>query len=101
MKQEIQKVFVARDGVGRVFFPEKSSQIPDRPEITFIIGDLQHTMEDHAATVQWAEAMTKECGNSSRTFKSALIWVIAESESAYVGRSAQGTRVGGHRRRLR
>ena len=79
VKQEIQKVFVARDGVGRIFFPEKSSQIPDRAEVTFIVANLDHTMEDHAATLQWAEAMTKECGNSSRTFKSALIWVIAES----------------------
>jgi Protein of unknown function (DUF499) len=79
VKQEIQKVFAAREGVERLFFPEKSSLISDRPVITFIIGDLNRTMEDRTATLQWAETMTKECGTSSRTFKSALIWVIAES----------------------
>ncbi|MCX6878268.1 MAG: AAA family ATPase, partial [Verrucomicrobia bacterium] len=79
VKQEILKLFVVRDGVDRAFFPEKSLQISDRPVITFIIGDLNHTMADRATTLQWADKMTKECGTSSRTFKSALIWVIAES----------------------
>jgi hypothetical protein len=78
VKQEIQKVFAPRDGVERVFFPEKSIQISDRPVITFIIGDLHHTMEDRSASLQWAEQFTKECGSSARTFKSALIWMIAE-----------------------
>ncbi len=79
VKQEIQKVFAAREGLERVFFPEKSLQISDRPIITFVVGDLNHTMEDRTTTVQWADKMTRECGSSSRTFKSALIWVIAES----------------------
>ncbi|MCX6880519.1 MAG: DUF499 domain-containing protein, partial [Verrucomicrobia bacterium] len=79
VKQEILKLFVVRDGVDRAFFPEKSLQISDRPVITFIMGDLNHTMADRAATLQWADKMTKDCGTSSRTFKSALIWVIAES----------------------
>lgn len=76
--QEIQKVFGPRDGIERVFFPEKSLQVSDRPTITFVIGDLDHTMEDGAATRQYVETMTKECGNSSRTFKSALVWVLAD-----------------------
>ncbi|MGI8605371.1 MAG: ATP-binding protein [Verrucomicrobiales bacterium] len=79
VKQEIQKQFIARDGLDRVFFPEKSIQISDRPMITLIIGDLNHTMEDASATLQWVEAMTKECGSQGRTFKSALIWVIADA----------------------
>ena len=78
VKQEIQKVFAPRADLDRVCFPEKSLQISDRPVITFIIGDLNHTMEDRGATLQWADKMTKECGTSSRTYKSALIWVIAE-----------------------
>ena len=79
VKQEIQKLFTARDGVDRAFFPEKSIQISDRPVITFIIGDLSHTMDDRSVTLQWADKMTKDCGSSARTYKSALIWVIAES----------------------
>ncbi len=79
VKQEILKVFTLREGLDRVPFPEKSLQISDRPVITIIIGDLNHTIEDRAATLQWANKMTKECGTSSRTYKSALIWVIAEN----------------------
>ena len=79
VKQEIQKVFSAREGTERVFFPEKSSQISDRPIITFVIADQNHTMEDRAATLQWADQMTKESGTSARTHKSAVIWVIAEA----------------------
>lgn len=78
VNQEIQKVFGPRDGIERVFFPEKSLQVSDRPTITFIIGDLEHTMEDGPATRQYVENITKECGSSSRTFKSALIWVLAD-----------------------
>jgi len=79
VKQEIQKVFAPREGLDRVFFPEKSLQISDRPVITFVIGDLNQTMQDRASTRQWADKMTRECGTSSRTYKSALIWVIADN----------------------
>lgn len=79
VKQEVQRVFTAREGTERVFFPEKSSQISDRPVITFIVADQNHTMADRAATLQWADQLTKECGSSARTHKSALIWVIAEA----------------------
>ena len=55
VKQEIQKVFAARADLDRVFFPEKSLQISDRPVITFVIGDLNHTMEDRSTTLAWAD----------------------------------------------
>jgi hypothetical protein len=82
VKQEIQKQFGAKDGIDRVFFPERSNQIPDRPAITFIICDLAHTMEDAKATMAQIEQMTRECGTSARTFKSALVWMVAESPHA-------------------
>ena len=47
--------------------------------ISFLIADLTRTMEDEKATRQFAEQMIRECGTSARTFKSALIWVVAES----------------------
>jgi Protein of unknown function (DUF499) len=79
VKQEIQRQFTARDGLERVFFPAKSIQVADRPMITFVIGDLDHTMEDQNATIQYADAITKECGSKNRTFKSALVWVISDA----------------------
>jgi hypothetical protein len=36
-------------------------------------------MQDKNKTLQLVETMTRDCGNSSRTFKSALIWCIADS----------------------
>ena len=79
VKQEIQRQFAARDGLDRVFFPAKSIQIADRPMVTFVIGDLDHTMEDQNATIQYADSITKECGSKNRTFKSALVWVISDA----------------------
>lgn len=84
VNQEIQKIFVAREGTERFFFPEKSLQVPDRPIITFVVADLQHTMEDPTKTTAWVDKMTKECGSSARTNKNALVWVIAESSHGMI-----------------
>ena len=40
LKQEIQKQFAPKENVERVFFPEKSIQISDRPVVTLAIGDV-------------------------------------------------------------
>jgi hypothetical protein len=82
VKQEIQRQFAPRDGVDRVFFPEKTLEISDRPVVTFVIGDHNRTMEDPATTLQWADKMVKECGGSARTFKSAVIFVLADNAQA-------------------
>lgn len=79
VKREIQRIFGAKEFADRVFFPEKSIQVSDRPVVTFLIAGLDRTMEDETATRQFAESIIRECGSSSRTFKSALIWVVAES----------------------
>lgn len=79
VKREIQKIFAPKEFVERVFFPEKSIQISDRPVISFLVADLNRTMEDEKATRQFAEKMIKECGTTARTFKSALIWVVPDS----------------------
>ncbi len=79
VKQEIQKQFAIKEGIERVFFPERSNQALDRPVITFIICDMAHTMDDPKATMAQIEQMTRECGTSARTFKSALVWLVAES----------------------
>lgn len=79
VKREIQRIFAPKEFVERVFFPEKSIQISDRPVITFAIADLDRTMEDEKATRQFAEQMIRECGTTARTFKSALIWVVPDS----------------------
>ena len=79
VKAEIQKIFAAGTGAERIYFPDKSSQIPDRPVLTLAIMNLDHTLEDGDATRELLKAMTQEYGKSARTFKSAVVWAVADS----------------------
>jgi hypothetical protein len=81
-RAEIQKVFGAGAGLERVYFPEQSGQISDRPVLTLAVLAPELSMEDKNKTLQTIETMTKECGNSSRTFKSALLWCVPDSAGA-------------------
>jgi len=78
---EVQKVFEGK-GIERVFFPERSNQISDRAALTFVVLTPDQSLEDEKNLVQWVETMTRECGTSARTFKSALIWCVADTASA-------------------
>lgn len=79
LRREIESTFQGREPVERKFFPAKSINLPDRPVITFAIGDLAQTMDDQATTTSLVEQIVRECGQSSRTYKSAVIWMIAET----------------------
>lgn len=78
-RAEIQKVFSAGPGLERIYFPEQSGQISDRPVLTLAILAPELSMQDKNRTLQLVETMTRDCGSSSRTFKSALIWCLADS----------------------
>ena len=82
VRGEIQKVFAVGSGIERVFFPEKSSQIPDRPTLTFVVLPPDQSMAEEKRTTALVDAMTKEYGTSSRTFKSALIWCVPDSPTS-------------------
>jgi len=77
--EEIQKVFPATESIERVFFPQKSGQIPDKPVLTFVIIGPDQSFQDDPKVSSKVELMTKEYGTSARTFKSALIWLVPES----------------------
>ncbi len=79
VRSEIQKVFTAEEGIERVFFPEKSNSIPDRPMLVIAVMSPEHPMDDETATKALAKSITWECGKSGRTFKSAIIWSVPES----------------------
>jgi hypothetical protein len=68
--------------VERVFFPENSSKILDRAVLTLVILAPDQSLQDDKNIVQVIDGMTRECGTSARTFKSALIWCVADSGSA-------------------
>jgi hypothetical protein len=78
-RAEIQKVFPPDNGIERVFFPEKSSAVADRPILTLAVLAPEHSMEEEAKTKALVKPMTWECGKSGRTFKSAIVWCVAES----------------------
>lgn len=77
VRGEVQKAFAVGGGIERVFFPQKSGQIPDRPVLTLVVLPPDMPADD-AATRKAMEAMTTEAGQSARTYKSALIWITAE-----------------------
>lgn len=77
VRSEIQKVFAAGRGAERVYFPEKSAQAPDRPALTLAVLAPEMEAVEPSTKVD-IERMTKEHGSSSRTYKSALLWCVAE-----------------------
>lgn len=83
VRQEIQKVFAEgkEKEVERIYFPEKSNQIPDRPWLTFAILSPEYSAIDNKETFGIVESMTKEYGKSGRTFKNAVVWCVPETAS--------------------
>jgi len=81
VKDEIQNIFASGLGVERVFFPDKSNQIPDRPALTFVILSPDQSIKEETKVYKFIDEMTQTYGKSARTFKSALIWVVSDSNS--------------------
>ena len=79
IRDEIQKVFPPSEGIERIFFPEKSGQIPDRPVITMIVMGQEQSIQETQNITDKIKAMAKEYGKSARTFKSALLWIVPET----------------------
>ncbi|AKT42520.1 ATP-binding protein [Chondromyces crocatus] len=77
VRKEIQKVFGAGTGLERVYFPKKSNDVPDRALLTLVVLAPENTAPE-PATKNLISTMTTESGASSRTFKSALIWIVPE-----------------------
>lgn len=80
VKAEIQKVFVASLGIQLIYFPENSSAVLNRAVLTIAILAPEHSMQD-SETVKFVESMTRQYGTSDRTFKSAIIWAVADSDA--------------------
>jgi hypothetical protein len=81
MAKEVQAVFSKRQGLEPVFFPKKSSDIADRAVLSLVVLSPDETVSDPATATRLI-GLTKDCGNSSRTYKSALIWSVCSNASA-------------------
>lgn len=82
VREEIQKVFGAGGGVERIFFPEKSNQVPDRPAVTLIVLPPEQSLQDEPATARFVDGVLREAGQSGRTFKSALLFCVPDAPDA-------------------
>lgn len=81
VKDEIQSVFASGTGVERVFFPDQSNQIPDRPALTCVVLSPDQSIKDETKVYKFIDEMTQSYGKSARTFKSALVWVVPDNDS--------------------
>jgi hypothetical protein len=78
IRAEVQKVFAEGKGIiDRIYFPDKSGQIPDVARLTLVVLPPDHAAADKA-TRSFVDAATKEHGSSARTFKSGLVWAVPE-----------------------
>src|ERR1022692_4226946 len=79
VRAEIRKVFSASNGIEPVFFPEKSGQVPDKPLLTLVVLSPEQSTEDDKRTRSLIEETIREHGASARTYKSGLVFVVAQS----------------------
>jgi len=79
VRAEIRKVFSASSGIEPVFFPEKSGQVMDKPLLSLVVLSPEQSMEDDKRTKSFIEGVIREHGTSARTYKSGLVFVVAQS----------------------
>lgn len=82
VRSEIQKVFAAGSGVERVYYPERSNQVPDRAALTLVVLSPDQSLNDEKKTKALVDSSLRESGTSARTFKSALIFSVAQSATS-------------------
>lgn len=80
VKEAVREVFPGGRGVEIIHFPGKSSDIPNRPALTLVVFAPEQSLQD-PEILRLVDTMTREHGSSSRTFKNALIFAIADSDA--------------------
>jgi hypothetical protein len=77
VRAEIQAVFVPSGGLSPIFFPENSGRVPDRPALTMVVLGPEQSIDDEKRARALIEMLIREHGSSSRTYKSGLVFVVA------------------------
>ncbi len=84
IKKETQELFdkgPSRQQIDRKYFPERSNDVPNRPMLTLVAMDLEHSVGE-PGTGQLMETIVRDCGNSGRTYKSAIIFAVPDATDA-------------------
>jgi hypothetical protein len=86
VRRAIREVFKAGPRLERRFFPETSGDIPDTPSLALVVLAPEHGWENASreATRRLITGMIQECGGRGRTFKSGLLFAVAEGDAALV-----------------
>ncbi len=82
IRQQTQAVFRDnRTDTGKYveleFFPKRSSEVREVPRITLVVLSLEYHAGERES-LDLMESIVRDCGNSARTFKSALIFAVAD-----------------------
>jgi hypothetical protein len=80
IKEEITKIFSSNTGLPLVFFPEKSNSLPNQPILTLAVLNPDYSYQNPETTIL-IESLIKEAGNSARTYKSALLFALADNDT--------------------
>jgi hypothetical protein len=81
VRDEIQAVFkVGQANLERVYFPERSNQVPNRPALTLVVMAPEQSLAV-ASTRALLDTLVREYGSSGRTFKRALLFVVPDASS--------------------
>ncbi|MEQ8850946.1 MAG: DUF499 domain-containing protein [Phycisphaerales bacterium] len=84
LKKEISKAFPDKvkdhDLVVPPPFPERTSDVPDRPVLTLAVLNPER-QNDSPATRAFMDKVVKECGEKSREFKAAVVFVVTDGAS--------------------
>ena len=82
VKKDTQDLFnQGTKALDRRFFPERSNDVPNRPVLALVVLGLDHPVSERA-TEQLMESVVRDCGNSGRTYKSALLLAVPDSGEA-------------------
>jgi len=79
---EVKKAFPSVSGVDISVrhFPKQSGDIPNIPKLTLAVLSIEHNIND-ANTLSFVEKIIRESSTSDRTYKSAVIFAVAETEN--------------------
>jgi hypothetical protein len=86
VRAEIVKQFgQTAEGVTLRPFPTDSGKIPNQPALTVVVLPPEQSLAEQDATLALVERWTREYGSSARTFKSALVWAVADGPARLRG----------------
>jgi len=84
VREAILSVFSAGSGAERVYFPDNSGQIPNRAVLTLVVLPAEKGWDaaTRERTLTEIGQLTSEHGQSGRTFKSGLLFAVADGPGA-------------------